>query len=170
MDNVHDLEKAPEIFKAILKPSAVQQFKDWSKARENPFHFERLFFRRDKFADPLPDLPCYGGREYGNPVDRLVPILRCVDAVSRGEEIAHMMPQIRAYALMWPAKASKEFQQEVAENKTDALVIMLSFYATTWWLLSERVWWVKHRSKALCEAILKYLGDSMDTEWGRMSS
>jgi hypothetical protein len=62
-----------------------------------------------------------------------------MDAVDKGEEMDHLMNYIQGYTLMWPAKCNKEFEEEVRQNQEEALVVVLSFYASTWQLMSENV-------------------------------
>lgn len=158
-------KSSSQIFKNILVKTYVQRFQDFAAATKCSYDFEDRFLRRPKVSLVSQELECWKGCGAVDAADRLLPILRTVDAVSRGEDAAPLMSEIQAYSLMWPAKATKEFIDETGAKKSRALITMLAFYACTWWLLSEEVWWVGRRSKMLCEAILAYVSKNAETEW-----
>lgn len=152
------------IFKSPMSYDSIDEFRKFESTLGDTFVFDDFFFSAR--SGPLSGMDgcCIESGEF-NATDRLAPLLKTMDAVSRGGTIQHLLPQIQVYTLFWPAKASKEFEEEVAENQTEALVIMLCFYATTWRLLSEDVWWAKARTKVMCESIFEYLDNNKDEKW-----
>ncbi|KAL7794460.1 NADP-dependent oxidoreductase domain-containing protein [Trichoderma ceciliae] len=152
------------LFKSPMSYDTIQQFRDWESTLGESFNLDEYFFSARSGA-PIQIVGCCIESGSFNACEPLAPLLRTMDAVSHGHVIQHLMLQIRVYTLFWPAKASKEFEEEVAENQTEALVVMLSFYAIAWWLLSECVWWAKTRTKVMCESILEYLDNNKDEKW-----
>jgi hypothetical protein len=159
------------IFRTVLAPDSIEQFKGWAAATNCSYDFEGAFLRRARvdpalINDPTTEDDCWKlGCGSVNAADRLVPIFHVIDAVVKGEEdVSYLMPEVQAYSLMWPGKCTGEFEKDVKENKVEALVVMLSFYACTWWLLSKQVWWVERRSRVMCEAILAFLSHE-GKEW-----
>ncbi|KAL6803135.1 NADP-dependent oxidoreductase domain-containing protein [Trichoderma sp. SZMC 28013] len=152
------------IFKAPMSYSSIDQFRQFEESLAETFVFDDIFFSARTMPLTNYDGCCIEGQDF-NACDRLTPLLRTMDAVSKGRVIHHLIPQIQVYTLFWPAKASKDFEEDVADNKTEALVIMLCFYATAWRLLSEDVWWAKSRTKVMCESIYQYLDNNKDPKW-----
>ncbi|RFU82079.1 norsolorinic acid reductase [Trichoderma arundinaceum] len=152
------------LFKSPMSDATIQQYRDWEATLAEPFNFDDFFFSARSTSPPLVPGCCIESGVF-NACDRLAPLLKTMDAVANGHTIHHLMLQVQVYTLFWPAKASKEFEEDVAANQTEALVVMLSFYATTWWLLSESVWWARTRTKVMCESILEYLYNNKDEKW-----
>lgn len=152
------------IFKAPMSNESIQEFRDWEATLREPFDFEEYFFSARSNHSRLSVACCIESGVF-NACERMVPLLKTMHAISQGSVIHHLMLQIRVYALFWPSKASKEFEEAVADNEPEALVVMLAFYATAWWLLSEGVWWAKTRTKVMCESILEYLDNNKDEKW-----
>ncbi|EHK27056.1 uncharacterized protein TRIVIDRAFT_217658 [Trichoderma virens Gv29-8] len=152
------------IFKAPMSYDSIDEFQQFEASLGDTFVFDDVFFSARTMALSGMDGCCIGGESF-NACDRLTPLLRTMHAVSKGRVIHHLLPQIQVYTLFWPAKASKDFEEDVAENQTEALVIMLCFYATAWRLLSEDVWWAKTRTKVMCESIYEYLDKNRDPKW-----
>ncbi|KAL6819135.1 hypothetical protein V8C40DRAFT_252563 [Trichoderma camerunense] len=152
------------IFKAPMSYTSIDQFRQFEESLAETFVFDDIFFSARTMPLTNYDGCCIEGQDF-NACDRLTPLLRTMDAVSKGRVIHHLIPQIQVYTLFWPAKASKDFEEDVADNKTEALVIMLCFYATAWRLLSEDVWWAKSRTKVMCESIYQYLDNNKDPIW-----
>ncbi|KAL1963133.1 hypothetical protein VTN77DRAFT_8676 [Rasamsonia byssochlamydoides] len=157
------------IFKELLRPNSIQRFKDWAASAGSSYDFEGHFLHRPRI-DPASlnhadsDRECFGlSCGSVDAVDRLIPVFYTIDAVSRGEDMAHLMSEVKAYLLMWPGKCTKEFEQAVRENRNEALVVLLCFYASTCWLMAKDVWWVQERSKFMCDAISKRLESKRDS-------
>ncbi|KAM0261381.1 hypothetical protein ACHAQJ_002232 [Trichoderma viride] len=165
MKTMKDDERYTEgIFKSPMTYETIQEFRDWELTLGETFKFDEYFFSAR--TSPLEQsIGCCIESGCFNAFERLAPLLKTMDAVSHGHAINHLMVQIQVYTIFWPAKASKEFEEEVTENQTEALVMMLSFYATTWRLLSESVWWAKTRTKVMCESIFEYLDNNKDKKW-----
>lgn len=152
------------IFKSSLSGATIQEFQDWESAIGTSFDFREYFFGAQSIS--LEDtFGCCMNHGSCNAFDRLAPLLKTMDAVRNGHAIHHLILQIRIYTLFWPSKASKKFEAEFAINKTEACVVMLTFYATVWWLLSESVWWARTHSKEMCESILECLDNNKDENW-----
>ncbi|KAL6699713.1 hypothetical protein J3F84DRAFT_361555 [Trichoderma pleuroticola] len=152
------------IFKGPMSYNSIDQFRQFEESLAETFVFDDIFFSARTVTLTNYDGGCIEGHDF-NACDRLTPLLRTMDAASKGRAIYHLLPQIQVYTLFWPAKASKDFEEDVADNKTEALVIMLCFYATAWRLLSEDVWWAKSRTKVMCEIIYEYLDKNKDPKW-----
>ncbi|KAL7948794.1 hypothetical protein V8C42DRAFT_312348 [Trichoderma barbatum] len=152
------------IFKAPMSYDSIDEFRKFEESLEKTFAFDNVFFSARTMPSSGMDGSCIEGEEF-NAYDRLTPLLRTLDAVTKGRVIYHLIPQIQVYTLFWPAKASKDFEEDVADNHTESLVIMLCFYATVWRLLSEDVWWAKTRTKVMCESIFEYLDNNRDAKW-----
>ncbi|KAI1380563.1 hypothetical protein F4677DRAFT_403904 [Hypoxylon crocopeplum] len=156
---------SPTVFGPLLKPETIRRFKDWVSTVECSYDFQERFMRRPKVPVMGEEEECWEGCGSVHAADRLVPILQTIDAVARGEDVSEMMSDIQAYSLMWPAKSNKKFEDEVGANKLDSLVVMLAFYASMTWLLSDDVWWVERRSKVMFKTILAYLEKEAICEW-----
>lgn len=152
------------IFGPVLQPESIRRFKDWVSTVECSYDFQEAFMRRSKVPTMVCEGECLSNCGSGHAADRLVPIFQTIDAVSRGEDVSELMPDIRAYSLMWPAKADKRFEDEVGANKFESLVVMLAFYASMTCFLSD-VWWAERRSKVMFKTILAYLETKAGTEW-----
>ncbi|KAL9476416.1 hypothetical protein ACSS6W_006257 [Trichoderma asperelloides] len=153
------------IFKSSLSGATIQGFQDWESALVTRFDFREYFFGAQPTTLDGSFGCCMHHGSY-NAFDRLAPLLKTMDAVKNGHAIHHLILQIRIYTLFWPSKASKAFEEEFAVNQTEACVVMLTFYATAWWLLSESVWWAKTRTKVMCESILECLDkNNKDENW-----
>jgi hypothetical protein len=152
------------IFKSPMSYDTIQGFRDWESTLGETFNFDSYFFSARSSASTRVVGCCIDTGSF-NAFERLAPLLKTMDAVSRGHAIHHLLQQVQIYTLFWPSKASKDFEEDVAENQAEALVVMLSFYATAWRLLSESVWWAKTRTKVMCESILEYLENNKDEKW-----
>ncbi|KAL7936513.1 hypothetical protein V8C35DRAFT_295713 [Trichoderma chlorosporum] len=159
-----DVRYTHGIFKVPMSYNSIDEFRQFDETLEETFVFDDFFFSARSMPLSSYDGLCTDSESF-NAVDRLAPLLRTMDAVSKGRVIHHLKPQIEVYSLFWPAKASNEFEEDVAENKTEALVIILCFYATVWRLLSEDVWWAGTRTKVMCESIYEYLENNRDPKW-----
>lgn len=161
-------EKEPRqgIFHEILKADHVRRFYAWSEEEDCSYNFEENFLRQSPSdGSNVPEDDCLQGCGNTNAKERLVPIFRAVDAVTRGQDISHIMPSILAYSLMWPSKAMRTFQDEVRDREPGAMLTMLSFYASSLVILSEGAWWAHYRSKFMCEAILTLLAKEGTGQW-----
>ncbi|KAK7745180.1 hypothetical protein SLS62_009893 [Diatrype stigma] len=152
------------IFGPVLEPESIRRFKDWVSTVECSYDFQEAFMHRSKVPIMDREGECLGVCGSGHAADRLVPIFQSIDAASRGEDVSELMPDIHAYSLMWPAKADKAFEDEVGANKLESLVVMLAFYASMTWFLSD-VWWAERRSKVMFKTILTYLEKKGGAEW-----
>ncbi|KAI0095785.1 hypothetical protein F4776DRAFT_562686 [Hypoxylon sp. NC0597] len=154
------------IFKPLLRPEMIRRFKDWAATVEySGYNFQEEFMLRSKAPVLGREEECWEGCGSVHAADRLVPILQTVDVISRGEDVSWLMPDVQAYSLMWPAKSNKKFEDEVAVNQPDSLVVMLAFYASMTWLLADDVWWAERRSKVMLKTILAYLEKEAESEW-----
>lgn len=161
-------EKEPKegIFHGYMKADYVRRFYAWSEEEECSYNFEENFLHQSPSASyKAPEGDCLQGCGNANAGERLVPIFRAVDAVTRGRDISHIMPSILAYSLMWPSKAIRPFQDEVGEKDPWAMITMLSFYASSLFVLSDTVWWAHYRSKVMCESILAHLTREKPGQW-----
>jgi hypothetical protein len=153
------------IFKSPMSNDSIQAFRDWEAALGTTFDFGEYFFGARSTALEG-SFGCCKDHGSADPYERLAPLLNTMDAVLNGHTIHHLMLQIRIYTLFWPSKAEREFENEFSNNQTEACVVMLAFYATAWWLLSESVWWARRRTKVMCESILENLDKSnKDKGW-----
>ncbi|EHK44919.1 hypothetical protein TRIATDRAFT_318487 [Trichoderma atroviride IMI 206040] len=144
------------IFKSPMSNASIQAFQDWESALGTTFDFGDFFFGARSTALEG-SFGCCNEHGCADPYERLAPLLNTMDAVLNGHAIHHLMLQIRIYTLFWPSKASRDFENAFSVNQTEACVVMLTFYATAWWLLSESVWWARRRTKVMCESILESL-------------
>ncbi|OTA93460.1 hypothetical protein M434DRAFT_395611 [Hypoxylon sp. CO27-5] len=167
IQRAHDMESPSlTIFKPLLRPEMIRRFKDWAATVEYSYDFQEEFMLRSKVPVLSREEECWEGCGSVHAADRLVPIFQAVDSISRREEdVEWLMPDIQAYSLMWPAKSNKKFEDEVAVNQPDALVVMLAFYACMTWLLADDVWWAERRSKVMLKTILAYLEKEAESEW-----
>ncbi|ETR97166.1 hypothetical protein M419DRAFT_92357 [Trichoderma reesei RUT C-30] len=152
------------IFKAPMSYDSIDEFRRFEATLGETFVFDDFFFSARTVPLTAVDGCCFDSGDF-NACDRLTPLLRTMDAVSKGRVIKPLLPQIEVYTLFWPAKASREFEEEVSQNQTQALVIMLCFYATAWRLLSREVWWATTRTKVMCESIFEHLDRHRDEMW-----
>ncbi|KAI3324044.1 hypothetical protein HD806DRAFT_493964 [Xylariaceae sp. AK1471] len=162
---VYEREPQDGIFHAYLKADQVQRLYTWSKQTSCSYDFEENFLRQSQVPREIPKGSCLQGCGSTNAGERLLPIFQAVDAITRGQDISNIMPSILAYSLMWPSKAMQAFQDEFKNRNLSAMVTMLSFYASSWLILSERVWWAHHRSKVMCKAILTHLSREQPSPW-----
>lgn len=154
------------IFKKFLTKESTQRFRDWATKRHCSYDYERQFLGRSRTAArAMTEGECWTDCGALDAADRLAPIFRAIDAVSCDEQITDLMHEVQGYVLMWPAKSTKPFEQEVREKKTEALLAMLVFYASCWWLLSTQIWWMGDRSRIMCEAILDHFGEDVESQW-----
>lgn len=153
------------IFKSPMSNTSIQGFQDWESTLATTFDFGECFFGARSNALEG-SFGCCKDHGSADPYERLAPLLRTMDAVLNGHAIHHLMLQIRIYTLFWPSKASRNFEHEFSINQTEACVVMLTFYATAWWLISESVWWARRRTKVMCESILESLDkNNTDKRW-----
>ncbi|KAL6889466.1 hypothetical protein HDV57DRAFT_514342 [Trichoderma longibrachiatum] len=152
------------IFKAPMSYNSIDDFRRFEATLGEAFVFDDFFFSARTIPLSGVDGCCIDLGNF-NACDRLTPLLRTMDAASKGRVIKPLLPQIEIYTLFWPAKASKEFEEEVSQNQTQALVIMLCFYATAWRLLSGEVWWAAARTRVMCETIFEHLDKHRDEMW-----
>ncbi|KAI0377164.1 hypothetical protein F5Y04DRAFT_189623 [Hypomontagnella monticulosa] len=158
-------EPVDGIFQSHITKNHSKRFYDWSDQADCSYDFEQNFLRQSCPArEPVPD-GCLLGRGTVNAAERLVPIFRTVDALTRGQDISDIMSSVLAYTLMWPSKAMPNFLDSVRDGDIDAMVTMLSFYASSWKIMSERAWWAHHRPKVMCQAILEHLSRERPSEW-----
>ncbi|RYP31406.1 hypothetical protein DL767_005806 [Monosporascus sp. MG133] len=163
-------EKEPRggIFHAYLRADHVKRFYAWSEQESCSYDFEGSFLRQTftEAARKGPEGDCLQrGCGNSNAGERLVPIFRAVDAVTRGHDISNIMPSILAYTLMWPSKATQAFQDEVKDKDPGAMITMLSFYASSFLISSGRAWWAHHRSKVMCESLLAHFTREKPGGW-----
>ncbi|KAI1083235.1 hypothetical protein F5B20DRAFT_529169 [Whalleya microplaca] len=160
-------EKKPRegIFHAYLEANHVQRFYAWSKQENCSYNFEENFLRRSPIAYSNPQDNCIVGCGNISAQERLLPIFRAVDAITRGQDISDIFPSILAYSLGWPSKVMQDFQDEIKAKDPGAMIIMLSFYASNLFILSKRAWWAHHRSKVMCESILAYFTQEESSPW-----
>ncbi|RYP15631.1 hypothetical protein DL765_005582 [Monosporascus sp. GIB2] len=165
---VYEKEPRSGIFHAYLRADRVRQFYAWSAQECCSYDFERHFLRQTftEASREVPEGDCLQ-RECGNAnaAERLMPIFRAVDAITRGQDISNIIQAIVAYSLMWPSKAMQAFQDEVKDKYPGAMITMLSFYASSLLILSGRAWWAHHRSKAMCESLLAHLTQEKPGGW-----
>ncbi|KAH8815505.1 hypothetical protein F5884DRAFT_181201 [Xylogone sp. PMI_703] len=149
------------IFKDIIDQSKVQQFKEWASTEAKPSDIEKVLVSDASLSWPDESEQygeCLGlGCGSMDAVERLVPVLRAVDYMTRGISLDYLVPEIAGYLLMWPGKSSDAFQKEVRENDSEALLVMLCFYTCTLNLISKDFWWVHKRSKYMYNAICALL-------------
>ncbi|KAI1409936.1 hypothetical protein F5Y13DRAFT_169250 [Hypoxylon sp. FL1857] len=162
-----DMEGPPlTIFGPILKPETIARFKNWASTAEYSYDFQEEFMLRSRAPAVLDrEEECWKGCGAIHAADRLVPIFQTIEVISRGEDLSWLMTDVKAYALMWPAKSNKKFEDEVAVNQSDSLVVMLAFYACMTWLFADDVWWAERRSKLMLKTILAYLEKEAEIEW-----
>ncbi|KAI2627708.1 hypothetical protein GGR54DRAFT_590162 [Hypoxylon sp. NC1633] len=153
------------IFEAVLQRQSIRRFTDWVSTVKCSYDFQERFLGRSHYAPVSDEMECWEACGMIHAADRLVPIFQTIDAVSRGEDVSEVMECIQTYSFMWPAKANKEFEVEVGENKVESLVVMLAFYASMIWLFSDDVWWVERRPRVMFETILGYLDKEARSTW-----
>ncbi|KAI0160092.1 hypothetical protein GGR52DRAFT_178384 [Hypoxylon sp. FL1284] len=165
---VYEREPKDGVFHPYMKADHVRKFYSWSQKMDCVYSFEQNFLRQSPTRHPKPPECGYlQGCRFPNAGERLVPIFRTVDAVTRGKDVSNIMPSVLGYTLMWPSKAMLSFQDEVRNKDPAAMIIMLSFYASTLLLLSARAWWAHQRSKVMCESILAHLSQEQAGNWGQ---
>lgn len=149
------------VFKDIIDASQLHRFKQWAVSESAPSGIEKLLMPNPDVSwleEDESSINCTG-MSCGSidAVARLVPVMRAVDYRVRKENIEHILPEIAPYLLMWPGKSTDAFQQEVRENDSEALLIMLCYYICSQFLLSEDFWWTHKRSKYMCRVISSML-------------
>lgn len=153
------------IFQRHITTNHSRRFYEWSDQADCSYDFEQNFFHRSppsRESSPDGYLQDYATI---NAEERLVPIFHTADAVTRGQDISDLMPSVLAYTLMWPSKAMANFEHNVRDGNIDAMVTMLSFYASSWLVVSERAWWAYYRPKIMCKAILEHLSRERPSQW-----
>lgn len=164
IQSISDNKDIPStIFSSFLTPETVRRYKEWSRRTDNVYPFEWNFLREVRSPEK-PDYQSCMGCGAVDAVDRLHPVLRAADAVKNGEDVSHLMPEIQIYVMMWPSKSPESFQQEIAQDRPDALVALLAFYASAHWLM-RGVWWAEARSTTMCERIVRYLKTNSFENW-----
>ncbi|CAG9985153.1 unnamed protein product [Clonostachys byssicola] len=153
------------IYKMKPRDKPVKSFYRWSEQTNFSYDFGHHFIDQSQAPVRHPDLACVAGCGSVNAAERLGPVFHALDATRQGEDISVIMPAVVTYMLMWPSKAMQDFQDEIKRGDRRALITMLSFYASSWKLLSGRAWWAHHRSKVMCTEILDCLDSKGPSIW-----
>ncbi|CAG9936499.1 unnamed protein product [Clonostachys rosea f. rosea IK726] len=163
---IYKLRPKDSMFQAYFEAEPVKSFYEWSEQTDFSYDFGQKFLDQSQAPVRHPGLACVSGCGSVNAAERLVgPVFHALDAISQGEDLSVIMPAVMTYMLMWPSKAMQDFQEEIKRGDHRALVTMLSFYASSWTLLSGRAWWAYHRSKVMCTEILDRLSTMGSSVW-----
>lgn len=149
------------IFREIITPKTVHNFKAWAAAESSPCRLEKIFQGQPRLArhETSDGERACVGLDCGSmdAIDRLTPIMRAADFMCRGVNMTHLLNEISQYLIMWPGKCTDVFQKDVQGNNEEALLILLCFYLCTLSLVSNDFWWVRDRSEYMSKAISERL-------------
>ncbi|VUC32038.1 unnamed protein product [Clonostachys rosea] len=162
---IYQMKPQDSMFQTYFEAQPVKSFYKWSEQTRFSYDFGQKFLDQPQAPVKHPSLACIAGCGSVNAAERLGPVFHALDATRQGEDLSEIMPAVMTYMLMWPSKAMQDFQEEIKRGDQRALVTMLSFYASSWTLLSQRAWWAYHRSKVMCTEILKRLDTRGPSCW-----
>lgn len=162
---IYKLKPKDSMLQAYLEAEPVKSFYEWSEQTNFSYDFGQEFLDQSQAPVRHPNHACVAGCGSVNAAERLGPVFHALDATRQGEDLSVIMPAVMTYMLMWPSKAMQDFQDEIKRGDRRALITMLSFYASSWTLLSGRAWWAYHRSKVMCTEILGRLNTKGPSIW-----
>lgn len=171
----YEIQSQDNVNNGIFRDYAIPEYvKMLSDIRERTasaagclsYDFEGNFLRHPASAGKLQDnVVPEGGCRGVRIEDRLDPIFYAVDSLSLGLDTTGLMPSFMTYSLTWPTKAPREFSSQINAGEPNALLVLLSFYASVWLTLSSEAWWAHCRCQTMCEVILSQLSCQKTNFW-----
>lgn len=95
-------------------------------------------------------------------IDKLIIVLEAIEISQSDLEGSGILPDIVRYLFTWPAQCTKGFVEQLSENNTVSLTILLYYYAAIVRISSEKLWWMQDRAHFLYSSLKTRLEGTCD--------